>query len=188
MSIFLINTCEGRTGSLSRWPLSFKQGRPNSAEVTIKKCRKSTNTFQKFSWASGTKTTTAKKLTPFSMTWVARATTSLKFPSCLHNNSGTSLKAGAQRKSNPKQRQWGLRNQKSSNRKIQQRLCLQVQSGSKKWLMRKISNLSRSFSVRCSKGKTNLKIFSTTLTKRTSIWELSFEKSHDDTFQAKVLS
>jgi hypothetical protein len=54
--------------------------------------------------------------------------------------------------------------------------------------MRKISNLSRSFSVRCSKGKTNLKIFSTTLTKRTSIWELSFEKSHDDTFQAKVLS
>ncbi len=48
MNIFLINTSDEQIESLSPWLHSFKHGKHNNAEATIKRWRKSTNTFPRF--------------------------------------------------------------------------------------------------------------------------------------------
>lgn len=48
MNIFSINTLDDLTESSSRWPHSLKLDRLSNAEAITKRCRKSTNSSQKF--------------------------------------------------------------------------------------------------------------------------------------------
>ena len=48
ISISLTSTCEEQIEYLNRWPISSRREKHSNVEAIIRKCRKSTNIFQKF--------------------------------------------------------------------------------------------------------------------------------------------
>ena len=81
-NIFSISTLGELTESSSQWPPSSRREKPNSAEATIKRWKRSTDTSVKFSWVSGYKITTQTILNSLSQIWRIRVTTLNKSVSC----------------------------------------------------------------------------------------------------------
>lgn len=72
MNIFSINISDELIESLSPWPHSLKLGKLNNVEAITKRCRKSTNNSQRFSWALEYKITIVKTMIQSFQIWLRK--------------------------------------------------------------------------------------------------------------------
>lgn len=118
MSIFLISTWEGPIEFSSQWLPSSIHGKQSSAGATTRRCRKNTNTFQRFWWAWGSRITTRTTVSWYCWTWKITAIASQKSVYWLEMSWKGILRHRVHNKNKPKQYKSERQKPNTSNHRI----------------------------------------------------------------------